>query len=200
MIVHPRRQTAFAIARHGVGGHGDNRQAHPIRQRTDGARRGESIHHRHLHVHQHNIVDRATHLFHCGGAVGRQINIQLELAQERGRHFLIELVVFDQQHPAASEDSEIRRRLGPVPGRVGCHRLGAPTQLGREPERGTLAGRALDPHFSPHQFRQPLRDGQPQPRSAVLAGGGDIGLLETLEQQRQLVRLDANPGVAHRKA
>ena len=63
------------------------------------------------------------------------------------------------------------------------HRLGASTQPGGEPERGPLPRRALDAHFTPHQFGQSLRDSQPQPRPAVLARGGGVGLLKTLEQQ-----------------
>ncbi len=49
------------------------------------------------------------------------------------------------------------------------------------------------------QPRHLARDVEPQARAAVAAAGGAVGLLEGLEDQRQLVRRDADAGVEHRE-
>ena len=75
-LVHARHQTHFLIAAHGMGRHGDNRhmfsgqvRAQAIKQPWlkcargrlllfDGADypgRGEPVHNRHLHIHEHHI-------------------------------------------------------------------------------------------------------------------------------------------------
>jgi hypothetical protein len=57
VVIHPRGQAALAVALHGMGGHSDNRQALACVSFSDpdGGGRLESVHFRHLYVHQHHI-------------------------------------------------------------------------------------------------------------------------------------------------
>ena len=61
VAVHARRQAAFPVPLHGVGGHGDDRGM-DAGARLAGPDRGgrlEPVHLRHLHVHQHRVERRA---------------------------------------------------------------------------------------------------------------------------------------------
>ncbi|MNZ63145.1 hypothetical protein D3C78_812840 [compost metagenome] len=73
-------------------------------------------------------------------------------------------------------------------------------ELGGEPEAAALAGGAVDPDFAAHQPGQPAGDGEPEAGAAVLAGGGDIGLLEGLEQLLALELGDADAAVLYLEA
>ncbi|MBZ0249003.1 MAG: PAS domain S-box protein, partial [Burkholderiales bacterium] len=65
---------------------------------------------------------------------------------------------------------------------------------------GTGLGLAITRRLAELMGGEPARDGQPQPRSAVLARGGGIGLLERLEEGGELLRGDADAGVLHLEA
>ena len=107
IVVHARRQTAFAISYHGVSGHGYDgnmfsrrpfRIAHPFLFSNQG--RGlEPIHFRHLHIHQ----DQVEGLFlPCRQRLPsglRQNDRVSSLLQESHRHFLVYQIVFRQQDP-----------------------------------------------------------------------------------------------------
>src|SRR5207249_6835807 len=58
-----------------------------------------------------------------------------------------------------------------------------------------LAGRARDADLPAEEPRELARDREPEPRAAVLAARGAVGLLEGLEDQALLVRRDADAGV-----
>ena len=55
---------------------------------------------------------------------------------------------------------------------------------------------AVHPDAASHQLDQALRDRQSQPRPAVSPSGRGVRLLERLEDQRLLVRRDADAGIA----
>ena len=61
-----------------------------------------------------------------------------------------------------------------------------------------FADHALDPDPAAHHADQTPRDGQPQPRPAVAARRGGVGLLEGLEYERLLFRGDPDPRVRDR--
>ena len=88
--------------------------------------------------------------------------------------------------------------LGVVVNRSRHSRRGlAAWQAGREPERTAVAHLAVDPAGAAHQRGQPLGDGQPQPGAAELAGDRCVGLLEFLEQARNVLGGNANARVLH---
>ena len=77
---------------------------------------------------------------------------------------------------------------------------GADGHFGGEPEFGTAAKRADDADFSRHHFGQTLADRQPEPGTAIFAGGGAVGLLEAVEQSRLLRFGETDTRIAHGKA
>ena len=62
-------------------------------------------------------------------------------------------------------------------------------------EGRSLALLALHPHRPAHQLDETLRDGEPEPGTAVAAGGGGVDLAEGREQPVHPVLGDADPGV-----
>ena len=59
VIVHARLETALAVALHGVGGHGDDGDlgiGDCGSARTNGRGGLETVHDRHLHVHEHQVI------------------------------------------------------------------------------------------------------------------------------------------------
>ncbi len=88
------------------------------------------------------------------------------------------IVVHDQgmQIPQVSE--RLRRLLGAL-------RLLSQGHL--EPERAARARLALHPYLAAHELDELARDRKPQPRAAILARGGGVGLGEGLEEARLLL-------------
>ena len=68
-------------------------------------------------------------------------------------------------------------------------------QRNAEPERRALAGPAVHADLAAHQLHESLADRQSQPRAAVLAGRGRIGLGERLEEPVDAVGGNADAGV-----
>ena len=118
VVVHAGCQAGLAVRRHGVGGHGHNRQIPVLRQFAYLAGGGHAVHHRHLHVHQHHVVIGRLHLVQRHLAVFGQVHQKSGIAQQLNGHFLVELVVFHQQNPRALDDGQ--RLLG---GAGSIHRL-----------------------------------------------------------------------------
>src|SRR6516164_11084479 len=107
MIVHARFQALFAIGGHGVGGHRDDGQTTEARVRPDGLCRLYPTHYRHLHVHQHHVVVALAHHPHRNLAVLRQIDGHFSFFEQPLRHFLVELIIFHQQHPRAARSAGV---------------------------------------------------------------------------------------------
>ena len=89
--------------------------------------------------------------------------------------------------------SVARRRAAPVVG-VLVH-----AELRDEMEPAALPGLALEPQPAVHQLDQLGGDREAQPRAAVPARGGGVGLHERAEDLPLLVVRDADAGVAHRE-
>jgi hypothetical protein len=101
IVVHAGGQAQFAIAFHGIGGHGDDRQVPTLcrlafltAQLPGG---GIAIHAGHLAVHQDGII---MPLCYCGQrfiSVTDHIHAIAQLVQHAGGHALVDRVVFGQQ-------------------------------------------------------------------------------------------------------
>ena len=101
IVVHPCGQTPVAIALHGVGGQGDDRDAcrlllpFPF---ADGGCGGEAIHDGHLAVHEHDAIGM------CGGegaglpAIFRAVYVVTEQFEQPHRDLAVDRIVFDQEH------------------------------------------------------------------------------------------------------
>ena len=68
-----------------------------------------------------------------------------------------------------------------------------------EPEGRTSPFGTLCTDTSPHQFRQPFADSQPQSGAAIFARGGTVSLGEWLEYMLQFIGRNADTAVAHQK-
>ncbi|NYH16697.1 hypothetical protein GGD41_003925 [Paraburkholderia bryophila] len=71
--------------------------------------------------------------------------------------------------------------------------------IDRQPQREHTALTDFAGHGDPaaQQTREFTRDRQPKTATAVLSAGGTVGLLERFEDHLQLVRRNANAGIAH---
>ncbi len=200
-IVHAGFQTAVAIFREGVGGHGQNRHLPAVRQAPDHARGFEAVHDGHLHIHQDQFVMLAASqfLYRIDPVSGKR-DIQPDAFQHAGGNLLVGGVVLHDQYPCA-----------PIVARQPCFRLGGrdrrgiqgsgglvapwPAKARGEPEAAAGAFGAFDAAFSAHQFGQVPGDGQTQPGATETPRGRGVGLLERGEQARPDVGRDADAGI-----
>ncbi|MNS97218.1 hypothetical protein D3C72_1315430 [compost metagenome] len=100
IVVHACLQAAFAITRHGVGGHRDDRQPRAPRIGLLPAPAlccAVTIEHRHLAIHQHDVD--STFAQQCEGllAVGGVAHLALEDPQQVFGHHPVDRIVLDQQ-------------------------------------------------------------------------------------------------------
>ena len=110
-----------------------------------------------------------------------------QMGQVRLQHADRDRVVIHQQHREAVEP------LGQH--RCGWH--GREAEPGRGPEGGACPDLAAGFDGALHQSQQVAADGEAEARAAVMAGGGELRLLEGLEEVGQLALADADSGVAH---
>ena len=159
--------------------------------------RGQSVHHRHLHVHQHDVARLAgRHAIDRRLAIDGQRHPVPPFFEETDRQLLVDGIVLDQQ------DMQRRQRrldAGRRGRRFGGRRRLGPAQRQGEAEGAALARRADDGQFAAHQLDQPAGDGQPQAGTAVLARGRGIGLRKGIENAGELVGGNADAGIAHGK-
>ena len=99
VIVHPRGQASRAIARHGVRGERHDHEMRPTRHRAQDPRRLETIHLRHLDIHEQQI-ERNTALNERNGfpRTGRRRHLHTRRPQELTRNERVDFVVFNQQN------------------------------------------------------------------------------------------------------
>ena len=122
MIAHASGEAEFAIAVHGVGGHGDDGEVGEAGIGADGFCGGDAIHNGHLHVHEDDVVVVFGDLLNSSGAVFGEIDLDMGVFEEAGGDFAIEFVVLDEKNASAVDGSEVdfagAVRLGVGGGRV----------------------------------------------------------------------------------
>ena len=182
IVVHPSAQTSFPVGRHRVGRDGDDRNARMDRC-ADTAGRFKAVHHRHLAVHQHQVVASVLDRFDGLGAIGDRGGLVSQLPQLRKNYVPVDGIILRHQDSRVSRDPSGRsRRSGaPIPPARGLLLDGRQLKNRREPEGGTLAFPAVDMDRAPHHLDELLRDSQPEPGAAVLACGGGVCLDEWRE-------------------
>ena len=94
---HPVGQTALSLAGQRVRRKRDDRQPGAIGQGADRLGRRESVHLRHLDVHEHHVVRGGPHGGDCGRAVGHHVDLVAPFAEHRGGDLLVHRVVLRQQ-------------------------------------------------------------------------------------------------------
>ena len=101
---------------------------------------------------------------------------------------------FDQPHRRRQDCFCARCRFNP-----GSSVRGRRSDIGErqiQRERAAHAGFATQLDFAAEQIRQLAADRETKPGAAIFAAGRRIGLLERLEDDALLLRLDADTGVA----
>jgi len=213
VIVHPGRQAALAVAGHGVRGHRYDRSlaAADDFRLADVAGGFETVHLRHLHVHQDQVEG-----FVAGGGdrlatvPGVEHGVAALLEEGRGEGAVDHIVLGEQDAQADGGNRfaslgirsggfpSCRRVLGGTCGRRQAGRRHYPEPGGKVKGR-SFAGSAFDPDPPAHPFNQLRGNGQSQPGAAVVPRGRTVHLGKRLEDHRLLFRWNADPRVRDRK-
>ena len=204
IAVHSRVQAALAVPGHGMRGQRDDWQASPaapfgLANRAGGV---DPVHAGHLHIHQNQI--EATVLQCLQGSrptVDRRDRVPVSRQHDLGKS-AVHGIVFHQQHGQLW-------RVGAWQGaaRDGWRAMmhGRLSRAIRQPEahremKGTsLSRRALEPDAAPHHLHQTGRDGESQPRAAIVPRCGGVDLPERREDGRLLLHRNPDSGVTHRE-
>ena len=116
--VHPRREAPIAVRLHRIRRHRDDREVLEARVTADLAGGRHAVHHRHLHVHQHDVVPRSAYPLERHQSVLGQIHHEAGVAQQFAGHALVHIIVLHEQYARALEARESTER---VARRIGAH-------------------------------------------------------------------------------
>jgi hypothetical protein len=98
VVVHAHAQGLGPVLGEGIGRHRQDRCLGVGRQGTDATRRFQAIHHRHLDVHQDQLVGAMLDAaLHGRRAIVHHLHDKAQVLQQRHGHFLVERIVFGQQ-------------------------------------------------------------------------------------------------------
>ena len=206
IVVHPFANASVPVARHRAGREGDDWNPW-MRRLADAAGRFEAVHHRHLAVHQHQIVSAMLHRFDGFGAIGDRVGFVSQLLQLRQSYDAIGGVVLRHQ------DSRLAPRGGQPPRRnASAHRCArsrdsaqpAPRSASRPARRSKTAvnqkvepspSRLSTPIFPPIISTSCLQIASPRPVPPYLRVVEVVRLGERREQCRDLVRPYPDSGI-----
>ena len=158
-----------------------------------------AIHHRHLHIHQHDIeyigISLLQELNGLLTVMGQHHSGTLVL-QHILQHHPVEPVILNGHHrdarQAVASCLDYLRSLF-----LRLLRLG---QRQTHLKGAALAGFALDCNRPTHQLDEVTADGKPQPGTTKLTGRCTVGLLKGGKDAGNLCTVQANPGVGHPEA
>lgn len=140
----------------------DRRAPHWVRLGPDKPGGRQSIHLRHHHVHQDNVIGDRAHRFHRLCPVSNRINTVAHALHHAADDQTVGAVVLNQQDPQPPHDATgYRRRIAnmrAIAGRV--------FQQNFKVECAALAWRALDRQRAAHALNQTATDRQPQATAA----------------------------------
>ena len=162
-----------------------------------------SVHLRHLHIHQDQIEPFLLESRDGFRAVFRNPDPVASTFQQPDGHLLVHAAVFGQQDAG---QSGWRRQIAGDEAAHRWRRHGEPMrglvahdpQLDREMKLAALSRFAFQPQPSAHQSRQIRGDCQTQSSTAVLAADGLIRLTERFQDQVLLVHRDADARISNR--
>ena len=186
-----------------VGGHHDDQRcglcAHDLADAQAGL---PAVHVRHLPIHKYRLVSwlvgLGTVADQCDGlgTVARHIHLPAPGPRHGSQNIARMGVVVDHQYPQWADQAQWRR-LGIS--RVQRQRRGSGQGQG-EMKGAAQPGLAVEREVAAHQVNQALADGQPQPGATKSAGGGCLGLRETVKNMALIFRGNTNAAVGHREA
>ena len=177
-------------------GRGQHHQPAGVQERLGADRAGDvgSAHLGHLGVEQHEVVGPPAARRHLQHHERRRPALGVvadgdATPQVRAHDLAVGGVVVDDEHA---------RVLGQPGPRAPARALGVDhDERDLEPERAAAAGLGLGRQLAAHDRDQPARDREPQPGAAEPPRGRGVGLRERLEQLRELLWRDPDPGIAH---
>ena len=102
MVVHPGLKTSVTVLVKRIGGHGQDRNVRPARQRTNRDRCQQTIHHRHLDIHQDQIIRRLAGHLDGDLSVFGHVHPHTDGLQHLACHFLIDIVVLYQKNACSA--------------------------------------------------------------------------------------------------
>ena len=112
IMVHAGVATGLLVARHGVGGHSEDRQASEIpAERPDLPRRGQPVHLGHGDVHDDQVVGPLAHRVERFAAIADEVDARAAALQQGGGDHGIGLAVLGEQD-AALEGNGLAGRRG----------------------------------------------------------------------------------------
>ena len=179
------------------------------RHGSDVLRGGHAIHVRHLKIHQDQVVGILPGQLDCLQAIGGQVNRQAGVLQQVNGHFLVQRVVFSQQHVQAR--ARLQHAFGLRVGQVSRRGFGAAQgvrhhlqkcsgghRLGHETVKVALR-QVVGGHFAhrAHQQRQWTLC-QVQGRQ-LRAGGNAIGAWHGPVHQHHAVRVGQAVGGCYQR-
>ena len=180
-----------------IRGHRQDRHRFPAGNSTNGQRGFQTIHFRHLHIHQDGGVVIQCRQLHGLGTVFSEIRDQACFPQQNQCNFLVDRIILGEQYALARMFTQQNDFRAFINCQVACgNRLVPFCQPDVEPESAALALGGLNPDFAPHQLCDASGDRQTESGAAIFPGGRVVGLLEGLEQARALILVHANAGVA----
>ena len=161
----------------------------------------EAVHHRHLDVHQDQVIVTAGRHFCRFFTVDRNIHLATDAGQQFNRHFAIDRIIFGQQdlrRQEALQQGTFSRKPRYHMGRqiVGSAAVDANCQ----PKTTALAQRTFHPDLAPHQPCQMAGDGEAKPGAAKFPAGRIVELFKSGKQQWQLGRGNTRSGIFNGKA
>src|SRR5271168_3023451 len=97
MVVHSGEQASLAIAAHGVGGHGNDRQALEATVGANELSCRQPIHDGHLNVHQNQVERFSVDLIYALAAVEGHSDVDTQVGQQFFSQETVDLVILNQQ-------------------------------------------------------------------------------------------------------
>ena len=197
--LHPRSAGGGDILGKGIGGQRDHRQqVRPDPLGPDRAGGGIAVAARHLHVHQHQIIqpvaDRGIdHHRDRLVPVMRDRHLLPAAFEHLGRQLAVDVVILDQQDPRGARQIARIDRRGLGRGALGRGEAGGQQQR----EARAFARPAFDLDPPAEQRGQLAADREPEPRPAKAPRGAAVALDEGLEDRLQPALADADPGVGN---
>ena len=98
IIIHPGAQQFFFLSGHGVRGHRNNRRLLLMRELADKLAGANTVHTRHLNIHQNQIELHLFSLFHCLRTAGTQFHMLNLILQQHANQLQVCRVIVHRHH------------------------------------------------------------------------------------------------------
>ena len=157
----------------------------------------KSVHHRHMDIHQNDImaVWRGLNRHDAFFSIGGNFDLGTFSLKYLARDHLIDFVIFDEEDAKPCQLA-LQRLNGGFSGRKQRQSIHF-WELKHEMKAAPDAPRALHRNSPAHELDKPLADRQPKPGSTKAPGRRCLGLREFVEDRLDLRFVDSDAGVVH---